>query len=164
MRGAVIGAVMLVGSMPTNGAAQSVDSLQDAELLNGVVAATEARDADTLLTFMVEVEKRELLMFKAVAQCDAVVPETGLLENMMTLGNARRAYIVAARQTAMSEGNCGCIFSTISFDTFSENLVGSTAPNLTRGDLDEMRTFRRTFEDDVDAQYRDFRQNTCGKS
>ena len=157
-------AVMVASLVPAITQAQSINDLRDDQLLNQVVTATVARDADALLAIMIEVESRNLLMFAVNKQkCDAIVPETGLLDNMMSRGTARSAYIVRARQAAMAEGSCSCIFSSISFDAFTQELVGKTAPNLTGADLQQMLSFRRKFEHSVRTEYLNHRRNICGK-
>lgn len=109
----------LVFGMATTALAQDITDLPDDQLLGSVVSATNARDKDRLLELMLEVQARELLMFKADdAVCDADVPKTGVLENMLAYGNARQAYIVAARQAALDLGDCGCPFGLLSFDAF----------------------------------------------
>lgn len=154
----------LVLGLASTTLAQDIPDLPDDQLLGAVVTATDARDEDRLLELMLEVQARELLMFKADdAVCDADVPKTGVLDNMLAYGNARQAYIVAARQAALDLGDCGCPFGLLSFGAFVRDEVGVEARDLEQGHLKKLRAFRREHQSSVDEAYRAFRTESCGK-
>lgn len=155
----------LVLGMATTALAQDITDLPDDQLLDAIVTATDARDKDRLLELMLEVQARELLMFKAEeAVCDADVPKSGVLENMLAYGNARQAYIVAARQAALDLGDCGCPFGLLSFDAFVRAEVDVETSDLEQGHLKKLRAFRREHQSSVDEAYRAFRMESCGKA
>ena len=144
--------------------AQDTSSLRDDQLLVAVVAATEAQDADRLLSLMTEVRARGSLMFTAESQaCEPVIPETGPLASLISRGSAQWAYITQSRMTAMKAGDCGCPYSLLSFDDFTLELTGSVAADLTPNDLSVLQAFRAANESAIDQEWRDFRQNSCGE-
>ena len=150
--------------LATRTLAQDAASLRDDQLLGAVAEATEAQQADRLLSLMTEVRARGLLMFKADGpSCEPVIPETGLLATMIPRGTARWAYITQARITAMSKGACNCPFSLLSFDRFTRDLAGAVAPDLTRQDLAALQEFRAENEGPTETAWRDYRQNVCGR-
>lgn len=155
--------LILVFGMASTAPAQDVTDLPDDQLLDAVVSATDARDKDRLLELMLEVQARELLMFKAEdAVCDAAVPKSGVLENMLAYGNARQAYIVAARQTALDLGDCGCPFALLSFDAFVRAETDQAQAELDLIGLRHILDYGRNNQSRVTNMYRDFRQEICG--
>ena len=153
-----------VAVFATGTLAQDAESLRDDQLLGAVAKATEAREADRLLSLMTEVRARGLLMFRADGEtCEPVIPETDLLTSLISRGTAQWAYITQARMTAMERGECGCPFSMLTFDAFAREMTGSAGSDLTRGDLVALQEFRTQNEKSVDDAWRDFRRNSCGE-
>ena len=149
--------------LATRTLAQDAPSLRDDQLLGAVAEATEAQQADRLLSLMTEVRARGLLMFKADGpSCEPVIPETGLLATLTPRGSAQWAYITRVRMVAMERKECGCPFSLLSFDDFTREATGSVAPDLTRDDLSVLQAFRTRNERTVGEEWNKYRQTVCG--
>ena len=150
--------------LATQTLAQDAPSLRDDQLLGAIAEATEAQQADRLLSLMTEVRARGLLMFKADdLSCEPVIPETGLLASLIARGTAQWAYITRVRMTAIDRGDCGCPYSLLAFDDFSREMTGSVAAGLTKADLAVLQKFRSQNESSTNETWRAFRQKTCGE-
>ncbi|MEQ8922658.1 MAG: hypothetical protein RLP08_18190 [Marinovum algicola] len=153
----------LVLGMATTALAQDIPDLPDDQLLDAIVTATDARDKDRLLEQMLEVQARELLMFKAEdAVCEFTYPDTEFFRNEIFRGTVHWAYATDQSEAAMQSGNCSCIYSTSSFRAFLQETVGKGPSELTSADYNLLRRYRRDEWHDMLDRYDEFRSANCG--
>ena len=162
MRCFLIAAVVIAA--PTIGFAQDVTDLSAEQLTDLAVEVTETGDGDRLVEVMREMRSRGMHFFATAAGplCEQEAPRLEVFESHWAhWGRVNESFGLFARLAAAEQETCTCPRSVITFEQFTQAVVGKAPAELGPDDVIPLRRFAQDAGRDARAIYADFYGTAC---
>ena len=136
--------------------AEDLATVSDLDLLKQTREAVGAQDADLALDLLTEMQRRGTGIFAGAekAACEEVIALPDGITDWRFKGAARQAYITSAKKRQLAVEACGCLFTDYPFDTFTAEVLGKPAADLTDEDRPALETYLASEQRDVETRYR----------
>ncbi|MCZ4354124.1 hypothetical protein O4H61_16515 [Roseovarius aestuarii] len=145
--------------------AQNIEAMNPKELQDAATAAVTAEDADLLLEIMQEMQRREMLFFRAAENpmCDREPQKEGYFSTAHPghFSTARQWYFMKLRETRLGEESCECLMASASFGEILEEQFGITANDISKTTIVKMQQERDEFGRLIESQYQSFHRANC---
>ncbi|MGR3434427.1 MAG: hypothetical protein ACU0CO_05990 [Shimia sp.] len=162
MRGFLLATGLIAA--PTIGLAQDVTDLSADQLTNLAIEVTETGDGDRLVEVMREMRSRGMHFFATAAGplCEQEAPRLEVFESHWAhWGRVNESFGLFARLVAVQQETCACPRSVVTFDQFTEAVVGKAPEEIGRDDVIPLRRFAQDAGRDARAIYADFYGTAC---
>jgi len=145
--------------------AQNIEGMNPKELQDAAAEAVVAEDADLLLEIMQEMQRREMLFFRAAENpmCDREPQKVGYFSTAHPghFSTARQWYFMKLRERRLGEESCECLMASASFDDLLEERFGITVSDISKSTIAMMQQERDEFGRSIEGQYQSFHRANC---
>jgi hypothetical protein len=158
-------AIAIAFSLPGVAVAEALATVSDLDLVDQTREAVGAQDADLVLEFLTEMQRRGTGIFAETerAVCEEVIALPDGITDWKFHAVARQAYIRSAMSRRLEDGSCGCLFADFSFDAFVQESLGKPAADLMNADREALAKVRDQNRRETEARYRDLEQSCRAK-